>query len=288
MRGFKDYNPYVILVHFLTVTGICMFVMHPVLEITALFWGIAYSVVLKGTRRTALTLLYLSGVILLAALINPLFNHKGVTILGYFPSGNPLTLEAVIYGIISGVMLSSVMLWFSCFNHIFKSDKILYVFGKAAPSVSLLMSMVLRFVPRLKKHLEDSVRTQRILFGDTQERGFVKRFKSAVKVMSSTVSWSLESSIETADGMKARGFGTGKRTLFSTFHFDTISIILLATEFAAAVVLFFLIGFMEVGAMYYPVLEFSCNAPGIAAFAVYAVFCSLPIILDLTEVIRWR
>ncbi|MBE7055615.1 MAG: energy-coupling factor transporter transmembrane protein EcfT, partial [Ruminococcaceae bacterium] len=42
--------------------------------------------------------------LLLMALINPAFNHEGVTILYYLPGGNPLTLESVYYGFLSATM----------------------------------------------------------------------------------------------------------------------------------------------------------------------------------------
>ena len=37
--------------------------------------------------------------ILLIVLVNPVFNHEGMTILTYFPWDNPLTLESIVYGI---------------------------------------------------------------------------------------------------------------------------------------------------------------------------------------------
>ena len=46
---------------------------------------------------------------LLAALVNPAFVHQGATILTYFPSGNPLTLESILYGCASGVLLAAVV-----------------------------------------------------------------------------------------------------------------------------------------------------------------------------------
>ena len=68
--------------------------------------------------------------ILLTALINPIFNHEGVTILGYLPSGNPVTQESVIYGICAALMIVSVICHFSCYNEVMTSDKFIYIFGK--------------------------------------------------------------------------------------------------------------------------------------------------------------
>ena len=60
---------------------------------------------------------------LLAAVVNPAFVHQGVTILTYLPSGNPLTLESILYGLaaalgavgpnlvqgLSGVVIAAVL-----------------------------------------------------------------------------------------------------------------------------------------------------------------------------------
>ena len=35
---------------------------------------------------------------------NPAFDHEGATLLAYLPSGNPLTLESIAYGVAAAVM----------------------------------------------------------------------------------------------------------------------------------------------------------------------------------------
>lgn len=79
---------------------------------------------------------------LLMAIINPLFSHAGATMLFYMKDGNPVTLESILYGIGAGVMLAGVVSWFSVFNVVMTSDKFMYLFGKAIPAASLLLSMV--------------------------------------------------------------------------------------------------------------------------------------------------
>ena len=86
----------------------------------------------------------------LAALVNPAFNHEGATILTYLPSGNPLTMESMFYGVAAAVMLASVVLWFSSYNEVMTSDKFVYLFGRIIPALSLVLSMALRFIPKFK------------------------------------------------------------------------------------------------------------------------------------------
>ena len=78
---------------------------------------------MKGAKQTAKRILYTLPLFLAAALINPAFNHAGVTVLTYFPNGNPLTEESIFYGAFAAALLLSVICWFSCFNEVMTSDK---------------------------------------------------------------------------------------------------------------------------------------------------------------------
>ena len=89
------------------------------------------------------------------ALLNPMFNHYGVTPLLYIESsGNWVTLEAMVYGIVLGCVLFIMILWFSCYNQIMTSDKFIYLFGRIIPAMSLMLSMALRFVPHFMAQLK--------------------------------------------------------------------------------------------------------------------------------------
>ena len=89
-----------------------------------------------------------------AALVNPAFNHEGATILTYLPSGNPLTLESILYGAAAAAMLAAVVTWFSCYTAVMTSDKFVYLFGRIIPALSLVLSMTLRFVPKFQAQLQ--------------------------------------------------------------------------------------------------------------------------------------
>ena len=65
-------------------------------------------------------------VFLISAAVNPLFNHQGITLILYLKNGNPLTLESILYGLAAGVMLVSVLNWFSCYQVVMTSDKFIY------------------------------------------------------------------------------------------------------------------------------------------------------------------
>lgn len=282
MKEFGLYNPYVILVHFIFVIAVGMLVMHPAILTITLLSAIAYSLVLFGIKEVLKRIFLILPLVLVTAVVNPLFNHSGATVLSYFPSGNPLTLEAILYGIFSGVMLSAVILWFSCFNKNFKSDKIMYVFGKVSPSLSLVISMSLKFVPEFIRRTNEVIKAQRVIGNDIEKGSLKKRAKVASGILSAITGWSMENSIETAKSMKARGYGSAKRTAFSIYSFDRRDGAFLMALTVCAVVFVCRLKTLEFS--YYPYFEFEYGYFGIFA---YGVICFLPVIIDFLEVRRW-
>lgn len=156
---------------------------------------------------------------LLTAILNPIFNHKGLTVLFYLKR-NPVTLESVAYGAASGVMLGSVLLIFSCFNRIITDDKILYLFGRIIPSLAVVISMALRFVPLFTTQAKKIALAQRCSDGDPASKSIGKRAKSGLFIFSALITWALESAVTTADSMRARGFGLHPRSFYTDFRFD--------------------------------------------------------------------
>lgn len=137
--------------------------MHPFILIISLVSMFVYSVVLNGWKAVKFNVFYLLPITIIVALINPLFNHSGVTILFYM-NNNPITLESIVYGIILGIVFISVIIGFSCFNKIMTSDKLMYLFGRFIPILSLMFSMTLRFVPRYKAQIK-KYQTRRNVLG---------------------------------------------------------------------------------------------------------------------------
>ena len=89
-------------------------------------------------------------------------------ILAYLPSGNPLTLESMLYGLASAALLSATLLWFTCYNAVMTSDKFIYLFGRVIPALSLVLSMTMRFVPRFRTQLHTVAQAQKYMGRDTE------------------------------------------------------------------------------------------------------------------------
>lgn len=280
---FKGYHPIVNLIYFVAVMGFSMMFLHPVCLVISLSAAFMYSVMLKGTKAIKTNLLYMIPVVVVTALLNPLFNHRGITVVTMLPDGNPLTAEAVIYGFCAAVMIVSVICWFSCYNEIMTSDKFIYIFGKIIPALSLVISMTLRFVPRF-------IRQMKLSF-DAQKISGVKKskLKTAVSVFSSVITWSLESAVDTSDSMRARGYGISGRTAFSIFKFDTRDGLALISILALSV---YIIAGHILDATYfnfYPMILYAdVSAYSVSVMACYALLCFMPIIIELWEVRKWK
>ncbi len=222
---------------------------------------------------------------LLTAIFNPLFNHRGNTVLAYFPSGNPLTLEAVLYGAAFAAMLGSVMCGFFSFNRIFTSDMLIYLFSAVFPELSLFVSMLLRFIPLFSERIH-IVRAARRALGQ-RDGGFVFLVKEAVAVFRSAVEWSLEHAAEVSDSMRARGYGTGKRTSFSDFVFRREDAFLSAQIIISVAVLY--LCRKNIRYTYFPIAAGGRFSFLFAALlAVYALFCLIPALNFVKGVLVWN
>lgn len=275
--------------YFVLVIMFGMYFMHPLCLGISFTGGFIYSLYLNGKKAVKFNLKYMLPMLLITALINPAFNHEGASILLYLHNGNPLTLESIIYGIAAATMLISVVLWFSCYNQVMTSDKFIYLFGRIIPSLSLIFSMVLRFIPRFKAQIKQVSYAQKCIGRDVSNGGFLIRVKNGIKIMSIMVTWALENAIETADSMKSRGYGLKGRTAFSIFIFDKRDKIVIG-------VISMLGGIVMLGATrgsvyyrYFPTMKgVALNIETGLSFAAYFLLCNIPVLINLWEDWKWK
>lgn len=282
---FKTYHPLVNFLYFIMVIGFSCVFMHPVCLCISFFSAFLYSVMLKSNIKLKYLLIMFVGM----AILNPVFNHEGVTILSYFPSGNPLTLESIVYGVSASIMLLGVICWFSCYNEIMTSDKFIYLFGRIIPSLSLVLSMTLRFVPRFKEQMKKVMEAQTAIGHGLSDGGIIKRAKNGLSIISVMITWSFENAIDTADSMKSRGYGTQERTSFSIYSVDKRDKIALFAIILLSV-------YVIIGKIF-NALDFVCfpsirlgewSLYSLSVLFAYLLLCLVPIIIEVWEVVRWK
>lgn len=288
MRGsFSSLHPAVLFAQFFIVIFCSMFILHPVFQGIALIGASLYSFRLSGARARRFNIAVGLPVLGLFALVNPLVNPGGSTVL-FMLGMRPVTLEALLYGCSSAMMFTTVVIWFSCVNVVMTSDKLTLLFGRIAPATSLVFSMVLRLVPRIKAHVRAVAAAQRTLGRDASSGGAVHRARHGMAILSSVTTWTLEGSIETADSMRARGYGLAGRSSFRPVRFTrrdgAVAFVLL---FSSAVLLGSCLQgsagmsfFPRVSVAYVPV----ASPP---AYIAFGVICLLPAAYEVWEGRVW-
>lgn len=282
MDEFARLHPLVNIIYFAGVIGITMFQMHPIMIGISLICSLIYFFFLKREKGIKYVGM-IAVVIVVSAFINPMFSHKGMTLLFYLPTGNPVTLESIIYGVAAAVILGTVLIWFACFNKVMTKDKMLAGIGSIMPHVATLITMVCGFVPKYIGKSREIHRANKAM--GANYKGIRNKLKSQMKEFSMTTTWALENSADTADSMKSRGYGTGRRTYYSDYRLTYRDCCILILEIIILGINIWLMISGKINAFYYP--EFRMNQ-SILVYITYAMLCLMPVLVNGVEEVRWR
>lgn len=305
--GFKGYHPLVNVLFFISIIAFGMLLRHPVYLVISFISSTAYYLKLSGKDGRKTVFRFLLPMLLFVVIINSFFNHYGVTTLFILPSGNNFTFEALVMGIVSGITVVSVIQWFFCCNEVVTEDKFMHIFGRILPKGALVVSMILRFVPLYRRRYKEISQARKCI-GLNGTDSFICKMKNTFKNIGILVSWNFENAIETADSMKARGYGLKGRTYYSRFQWhtgDTLALILLVLF--DALIIFGLVSNSayciynpyviinqpsEIGTTYIiNELNLTINPfsfLSIISLIAFTLLCFLPLTIDLKEDIKWH
>ena len=284
MDAFSKCHPAVNFLFFAGAIGLAVVIQHPAYLLAGILAGAVYYLLLNGKKGWKLILGLLPMFVILAG-VNPLFNTMGQTTL-FSLWGRPYTLEALFYGGAVGGVFVAIFLWFGCYNKVLTSDKFTSLFGNLIPSISLLLVMIFRMVPNFIRKTRQIVGARRSIGKGAGEASTTKeKFSDGVSVLGALTSWALEGSVVTGDSMRARGYGTAKRSSFMIYRMRAADWGLLVVM---AVLLALTVTAMargHMGANFVPVMELAGVNWGIA---VYTAYLLLPTALHIKEAILWR
>lgn len=285
---FSGYHPAINFAFLCIAVFFSLMVQHPLWILVSIAAAGGYAVLLGGRKAVRFMLTFTLPIILLTALLNPIFVHQGATILGYL-GDNPVTLEAFIYGMTRGLMFGAGILWFYCYQHLMTGDKFMYLFGKAAPAGSLIFSMVLSFIPRFHARLKIVSDAQKSMGKDVSQSGVAEKLKNGILILSIMTTWSLENAIDTSDSMKSRGYGLKNRSSYKPYRLDRRDALagtamgLLALLALAATILGF-----NAFRCYPTVMTNPASLAGGMFLAGYALFAFSPVLLNIAEALKWK
>lgn len=287
INEFSTYHPGVIFAYFLLTMGVTMTTYSPGILMVSVICAWAYSIYLKGKSALKFNGAVTLAITLFTAAFNTLFTHDGQTVMLYI-NANRITVEALVFGTYSGVMLSTIVIWFSCFNKIVSSEMIMYLFSKVSAIFGLMISMIFRYIPLLKLRYDEISLGQHCI-GKEQTNSLPGKIKQVVKKISILISWSLESSIETADSMVARGYGLSGRSSFHLYKWSVRDWALLGLIVAsfAGVCFAGAGGITEI--VFYPKMRVpGVTLKGILETATFMVCGAMPMIIDIIGEYRWK
>ena len=284
---FYHYHPTINIFYFVIVITMTMFSTSPVFLATSIIGAWTYSILLKGKAVIKNNMIITLFTLVMMSIINAIFTHTGETVLFYF-NHNRITLEAFFYGLGSALMLSAVVIWFSAFNVIISSDKLIYLFGKIMPVIGLTLSMILRFIPLLKNRFSQ-IRQGQNAMGRGEQRGIINKSRLLSKEVSILIAWSLESSIESSDSMEARGYGLPGRTSFNLFKITQRDIVLFVTMVILAAIMFVGVSLNKTTMYYFPKITFEkVDLTTMITLAAYTIVIFTPIVIDILGEKRWE
>lgn len=286
---FSTYNPITNVVFFLGAIIMGMFFLHPAYVAVSILIGVIYLIFLKKKKALRELLLMLVMFIVLSA-INPIFDRLGATVL-FWLFGKPYTLEALIYGMTLGGMAVAILCWFACYNAIMSSDKFIYIFGRIIPAVSLILSMILRLIPNLSRKTRQ-IAAARSCIGKagSSSASRMEKIRNGTMILSTLTSWALEGGIITADSMRSRGYGSGKRTTFAKYRFDGRNIILVLLMSLLIALTIFCAAKGGTKAEFVPFFTMTWFGEPAMLFGLlsYAIFLIIPLFLNCKETVKWR
>lgn len=269
----------------MTVILLPMFVQNPVIISLSLIGGITCFICVKKKGKLNLTL-YLFMLILIT-IVNPLFSHNGKTEL-FFINNSAITLEAIIYGAVSGGMIVSVLIWFRSFSEVMTGEKLLYVLGRFTPKASLILSSAFRYIPLFKKQQEKTKMAQTAM-GLYSSENLPDKLKSSSRVFSILTTWSFENAIDTADSMRARGYGLKGRTAFSLYKKRRSDTIFTAVNLFLSAASICFAAFGNISMSFYPSIVIpELKTTTLLCYISYAFLALLPSILELKEILKWK
>lgn len=200
VAAFSMSHPAVPALYMVLTLGLTMFSMQPVLIALSLAGGLAYGFATRGAARTLGALRWQLPVILIIAVLNPLFSASGSTEL--FRIGmRAVYLESMVYGLCMGGLFVASVLWFEAAASMLGYDKVLALLGNAAPVIALMISMCMRLIPQFLRRGRTVLAVQDAI--DVPGRAPADPVRSRLRASSVLMGWGMEDSLERADAMRS-------------------------------------------------------------------------------------
>lgn len=278
--GFDSYHPAIHAIYFASVILCSICFRHPVYLALSFCCAMCCLTKLRGRKGLVFSLALLPFTALFS-LWYGCYHHFGLTVLRQNFIGNAMTLESLLCGLTIGITAASVLVWLGCVHAVFTADKVVYLFGRLSPRLSLFLSLLLRMVPRIKAQAGRINNARRALGRGSDQGNLCQRFCHCLRLCSILITWLIESLVTTSQSMRSRGSTLRGRTAFSLYRFDNRDRTLVVVIFACLTVLLMAFLLDQTAVLFDPAVIITPITPLSCLFcAVYAVYCLLPALLQ--------
>lgn len=168
-----------------------------------------------GWRRARPPLLAVLVAGSIATLLTFCLAHVGTTVLFALPTGwvvlgGPWTVEAVAYGVESGLVLAAAVLSVAPLSLLLDTPSLLDALPRGLDRTGATLASSLNLVPAVARSVRETAEAQRL-------RGLrTRRVGAWLEVLVPVILTSIEDSLQLAEAMEARGYGEGPRTHYPT------------------------------------------------------------------------
>ena len=287
--GFERCHPAVNFLYFTTVIAGMIAFQHPVFLLISFVCAFAYSVKRNGGKALVFNTVLIPCVAAFALYYSS-YHHFGVTVLQQNWIGNNMTMESLVYGFVLGFVAAGVMIWFSCVYSVFTTDKVVYLFGKVSPRLSLFLAILLRMVPRIKKEAKKINTAQQGMGRGVNQGNILQRLGNSIRIFSMLITWTIDSLTMASESMRSRGSSLRGRKAFSIYRFDNRDRAYVVGNFACLTVIFMAVMLKQTDILYDPrIIMNPITSVSYLFYAGYAVFCLMPMGLELwTQYRFWK
>lgn len=158
--------------------------------------------------------------IIFLMIINAIFVNVGSTVLWIGPrvlviGKIKITMEALAYGATMGIRLLVITSVFCLYTYAVQPDKALKVFSGWGNKSVLVITLATRLFPLMVSDVKRITEVQRCRGVKFETGKWWQRAKNMLPVISVLLLSCLERSLQIAESMQARGYGSGKRSNYS-------------------------------------------------------------------------
>lgn len=270
-------HPFVCLAYYSGILLLIFSFNHPAFIVSAfimIFLQISYLMSLRAAVSHLKIYLVLG---LAIALLNPLFNRRGVTILFYL-FDKPVTLESFAYGLYMMLLILTMLMVFVSINNVLGMSKLLYLFSSPIPQTGFIISMTLRYGELFKRQAREymGIQTTRANSGKT---GKFWRIKNTSHILAGFFSSSLEDGMIVSETLKAKEYGKHQRSHYQKYKMRGLDFVFMSIFLSLGALL--VVGkYYDLGNIdYYNNLHINLQE-GVIIYVIYLTFFLLPLIID--------